>query len=320
MCTLVYSVQSAEADSVGGSASERGSQFQGHGAHYLPRPPISGSIRSPIFSSCGSLTACNRMSCTRGTGCRACSAPSPSRFLHRFSTGRSTALRLIASRYRIERCRPEWEASIERRFAGHAAAYVTNSPTVRTGAWHTGCPLEKFTVIPPGVPPSPVSDVSRAELLRELQLPPDARLIGVIGRLVPEKRVQDLIWAADLLRVLHDNLRMLIIGTGPAAPQLEQYARLASDLDHIRFLGERDDVWRIMPHLDVLWNGSDNRSSFNRDPGSHGCRRARSSPATCPSTASWSSTAKPATSSRPLTARAAPIAPATPIASSATAT
>ena len=35
---------------------------------------------------------------------------------------------------------------------------------------------------------------------------------------------------------------------------------MASDLDHIRFLGERDDLWRIMPHLDVLWNGSDNRS------------------------------------------------------------
>ena len=120
-------------------------------------------------------------------------------------------------------------------------------------------PAEKLTVIPPGVPPAPASDVSRDELLRELQLPPNARLIGVIGRLVPEKRVQDLIWAADLLRVLHDNLRLLIIGDGPLRPQLEQYARLASDLDHIRFLGERDDVWRIMPHLDVLWNGSENR-------------------------------------------------------------
>jgi glycosyltransferase involved in cell wall biosynthesis len=72
--------------------------------------------------------------------------------------------------------------------------------------------------------------------------------------------VRDLIWAADLLRVLHDNLRVLIIGDGPLRPALEQYARLASDLDHIRFLGERKDVWRIMPHLDVLWNGSDNRS------------------------------------------------------------
>ena len=45
---------------------------------------------------------------------------------------------------------------------------------------------------------------------------------------------------------------------GPLRAQLEEYARLASDLDHIQFLGEGNDVWRIMPHLDVLWNGSEN--------------------------------------------------------------
>jgi glycosyltransferase involved in cell wall biosynthesis len=185
--------------------------------------------------------------------------PIASGFLRQFSKG-CAAPRLIASRNRIDCCRPEWEAWIERRFAGHAAAYVTNSPTVREWYAAHGLPVEKLTVIPPGVPPLRDSDVSRAELLRELRLPRDARLIGVIGRLVPEKRVRDLIWAADLLRVLHDNLRMLIIGTGPLRTELEQYARLASDLDHIRFLGERDDIWRIMPHLDVLWNGSDNRS------------------------------------------------------------
>jgi glycosyltransferase involved in cell wall biosynthesis len=104
------------------------------------------------------------------------------------------------------------------------------------------------------------SDRSRGELVKELCLPPDAKLIGVVGRLVPEKRVKDLIWAADLLRVLHDNLRLLIIGDGPLRAQLLQYARMASDLEHVQFLGERDDVWRILPHLDVLWDANEGRS------------------------------------------------------------
>jgi glycosyltransferase involved in cell wall biosynthesis len=137
---------------------------------------------------------------------------------------------------------------------------VTNSVHLRDRYIALGLPAAEFTVIPPGVPPSRPSDVSRDELLCELRLPPDACLIGVVGRLIPEKRVKDLIWAADLLRVLHDNLRLLIIGDGPLRPQLEQYARFASDLDHIQFLGERSDVWRIMPHLDVLWNASENRA------------------------------------------------------------
>jgi glycosyltransferase involved in cell wall biosynthesis len=166
--------------------------------------------------------------------------------------------RLIVGLYRIERWQPGWEACWQGRFFSSAELIISNSDSVRNWWCLRNLPAAKLSVIPPGVPPAAQSDVSRVQLLRDLQLPPDARLIGVVGRLAPEKRVQDLIWAADLLRVLHDNLRVLIIGDGPLRQQLEQYARMASDLDHIRFLGERNDVWRIMPHMDVLWSGDDN--------------------------------------------------------------
>jgi glycosyltransferase involved in cell wall biosynthesis len=172
----------------------------------------------------------------------------------------SDGVRLVAGQYRIQRWPGTWESSIERRFARQAVRYLSNSTSVRDWCVARGLRDQRFTVIPPGVPAARPSDLPRDELLRELQLPADARLIGVVGRLVPDSRVQDLIWAADLLRVLHDNLRVLIVGDGPLRSQLEQYARMASDLDHIRFLGERRDLWRIMPHLDVLWNGSENRA------------------------------------------------------------
>ena len=168
--------------------------------------------------------------------------------------------RLVVGQYRIERWPAAWNTWVERRFARHAARYISNSSIVRDWCVARGLRDQRFTVIPPGVPEARPSDVSHEELLRELKLPADARLIGVVGRLIPEKRVRDLIWAADLLRVLHDNLRLLVIGDGPERSTLERFASLSSDLDHIRFLGVRDDVWRIMPHLDVLWNGSDNRS------------------------------------------------------------
>src|SRR5262245_45079303 len=167
--------------------------------------------------------------------------------------------RLIAGVYGTRRWVPAWENFWERKFASHVERFVTDSPTVRRWCVRRDLLVGRFTVIPSGVPPAQASDVVREELLSELRLPADARLIGVIGRLVPEKRVQDLIWAADLLRVLHNNLRVLIIGDGPERQQLERYARLASDLDHIQFLGERCDIWRIMPHLAVLWNGSEDR-------------------------------------------------------------
>jgi glycosyltransferase involved in cell wall biosynthesis len=166
---------------------------------------------------------------------------------------------LLVGRYRVDPWKARWRWALERRAARQGERFAADSPAIRDWCLGHGLPLEKFGVIPPGVSTARASDVSRDELLRELRLPPEARLIGVVGRLVPEKRVKELIWAADLLRVLHDNLRMLVIGDGPLRAPLTQYARLASDLEHIRFLGERADTWRIMPHLDVLWNGSESR-------------------------------------------------------------
>jgi glycosyltransferase involved in cell wall biosynthesis len=164
----------------------------------------------------------------------------------------------IAGMYRINRWKLPWEWAIERRFARRASRLITNSEAVRDWCVQNGLPAEKFAVISSGVGPARPSDLSREALLHHLSLPANAKLIGVVGRLVPEKRVKDLIWAADLLRVLHDNLRVLIIGDGPLRTQLEDYARSASDLDHICFLGEGNDLWRVLSHLDVLWNASEN--------------------------------------------------------------
>ena len=166
--------------------------------------------------------------------------------------------KLVLGLYRIEPWKPAWHYFFARRLSSMADRLVTNSTSVHEWFEKRGWPSEKFVQSPVGIPLAPPSDVSRAQLLDELRLPVDAKLIGVVGPLVPESRTKDLIWAADLLRVLHDNLRVLVIGDGPLRLPLEEYARLASDLEHIQFLGCRGDLGQIMPHVDVLWNGSEN--------------------------------------------------------------
>jgi glycosyltransferase involved in cell wall biosynthesis len=170
---------------------------------------------------------------------------------------------LVAGEYGVDEWKSTWQWIVDRRLARVTDRYVTNNPAIRDYCAAHGLPGERFTVIANGILPARPSDASRAELLSELKLPDDARLVGVVSRLWPQKRVKDLIWAADLLRVLHDNLRLLVIGDGPERGMLERFARLASDLEHIRFLGHRNDVWRIMPHLDVFWNGSTSEGQPN---------------------------------------------------------
>ncbi len=118
-----------------------------------------------------------------------------------------------------ERCVDQWkvwhEFAIDRRLAGCTDRIVANSRAVRDFYVARGLPAEKFAVIPNGVPPAEPSSISRTELLAELGLAPNARLIGTVGRLWPQKRVKDLIWSMDQLRILCKDAHLLIIGDGP---------------------------------------------------------------------------------------------------------
>jgi glycosyltransferase involved in cell wall biosynthesis len=176
--------------------------------------------------------------------------------------GRAAALavgvkHLVAS----ERCVDPWKGwhqlAIDRWLARRTDAIVVNSPGVRDFYLRQGLPAEKFHVIANGVAPSAPSDISREQLLAQLGLPPGSRLIAAVGRLWPQKRVKDLIWATDLLHNIRDDAHLLIIGEGPQRARLERYRDQCCVRDKVRFLGARDDVPRLMPHFDLLWLASD---------------------------------------------------------------
>ena len=164
---------------------------------------------------------------------------------------------LVAGERCVDHWKSAWQWAVDRRLAASTDRLVTNTTAVRDYCAAHGLPAEKFVVIPNGVPPARPSDVTRVALLDELQLPHHAKLIGAIGRLWPQKRIKDLIWAFELVHVLHADARFLIFGDGPLRRQLERYAKLVSGPDRVRFLGHREDVWRILPHLDVVWQASE---------------------------------------------------------------
>lgn len=159
-----------------------------------------------------------------------------------------------------ERCEDPWKGTLERwmdlYLAKSTARIVLNSQAVRAFYLKYGLPEEKLVVIPNGVPAGQPCPVSRSELLAELRLPENARLVGLIARLWPQKRIKDAIWAADLLKVIRDDVHLLIIGDGPQRHRLLRFRDQCRIRDKVHFLGHRDDVPRILPHLDVLWSTS----------------------------------------------------------------
>jgi glycosyltransferase involved in cell wall biosynthesis len=167
-----------------------------------------------------------------------------------------------------ERCVDTWKTAvqlaIDRYLAGRTERIVTNSSGVVDFYAGKGLPRDKFVVIPNGIEPLPDGlPTSRAELLIELGLPAESRLIGAVGRLWPQKRVKDLIWATDLLKCIRDDAHLLIIGDGPQRWRLERYSANCGNQHEVRFLGERGDVPRILPHLDCLWLASSYEGQSN---------------------------------------------------------
>jgi len=110
-------------------------------------------------------------------------------------------------------------------------------------------------------PESSLSEHERDQLKDSWQIPHSARIIGTVGPLVSSKRIKDLIWACDLLKVIRDDVYLVIMGAGPYRRQLERYCRQVHITDRVRLVGEYSDAARLMGMFDCYWQASDENGS-----------------------------------------------------------
>ena len=86
-------------------------------------------------------------------------------------------------------------------------------------------------------------------------LPASGPLIGIVGRLSPQKGHSDLLQAISILRQTR-SIHLLIIGSGPLEGELRQKSADLGLQDSVHFLGSRSDVFDILPHLDMMVSSS----------------------------------------------------------------
>jgi len=166
-----------------------------------------------------------------------------------------------------ERCVDLWKTptqfAIDRYLATRTSGITTNSSGVRDFYVSHGIQADCFTVIPNGIPPRNVPEISRREACDRLQVDPSRRLILAVGRLWPQKRYRDLIWSAELLATLRQDTTLVIIGDGPQSGELLRHRDSVSHPNHARLAGHRDDVLQLLPHADVYWIGSEYEGQSN---------------------------------------------------------
>jgi len=106
---------------------------------------------------------------------------------------------------------------------------------------HNGIEIDKF---------APASD--RIEIRRQLGLGPDTHVVGIVGRLVPEKAHNDFIDAIKLLSDQDQQIRGLIIGEGKLLNQLKAKVIKMRLEDKIYFLGNRKELPILYQAMDVF--------------------------------------------------------------------
>ncbi len=159
-----------------------------------------------------------------------------------------------------ERCVDLWKTQrhllIDRRLSKFTRCIITNSTGVVQFYVERGLPADLFRVIPNGIAPAAPSGITRHEAMQRMGIPDDRKVIGAVGRLWPQKRYRDLICAVDLLGVIQPQVTLAIIGDGPQRDELLRYRDQVTDPQWVRFVGDRDDVPDLLPHLDAFWLGS----------------------------------------------------------------
>jgi glycosyltransferase involved in cell wall biosynthesis len=149
---------------------------------------------------------------------------------------------------------------VERRLGRMTDYFITDGTFVASEAIRLKIaqPERVRAVISPVDVVPPVSDAARAEARSLLGLPWDAKAVGTAARLAVQKAPLDMVRAVAQLG--RRDVYFVWIGGGVLRAKTERLVEAEGLTDRFLLLGDRDDVPRLLPALDVfalssLWEG-----------------------------------------------------------------
>lgn len=121
----------------------------------------------------------------------------------------------------------------------------------------------KFNIIKLGFNLDPFlnNNLLKDNLKKELSLPNDSNLIGIVGRIVPIKNHKLFIEAAAKVVAQKENTYFLIVGDGPLRKNIEKLSYELNINKNTIFTGWRNDLPLIYASLDILVCSSNNEGT-----------------------------------------------------------
>jgi glycosyltransferase involved in cell wall biosynthesis len=181
----------------------------------------------------------------------------------RLAAGGRRRPRIVVSERCVDTWKAAWQHRVDRWLASRADRLVGNSQSVADFYRERGFPAERIRVIPNGIDLPALDSSARARVRGGLGIPDDAPVAIYVGRLARQKRVDDLIWSAELVRCIHTDFRLLILGDGPERTALQRYVRDLRAENTVLFLGHSSAVTETLQAADQFWLASDFEGQSN---------------------------------------------------------
>ncbi|HXZ43263.1 MAG TPA: glycosyltransferase family 4 protein, partial [archaeon] len=116
-----------------------------------------------------------------------------------------------------------------------------------------GLSAHNVVCVPDGVEPPPYGrSCERHWFLREFDLDASHRVIATIAQLIPRKGHRVLLEALPEVIGEFPDLRVLLFGRGPLEGELKRLCLRYDLSSHVRFVGFRMDLDRVLPCLDLV--------------------------------------------------------------------
>jgi len=133
----------------------------------------------------------------------------------------------------------------------NANSVIAVSPSVKN--YYEKIIKKKLDVIPISIKTKDFefSVKNRNSLRNELGIEKNAKVIGFVGRLSPEKNILTLLMAFNEA-VKESPLTLILTGTGFSEPQLKEYVKNQKINDKVIFCGLRRDIPRILSAIDIF--------------------------------------------------------------------
>jgi glycosyltransferase involved in cell wall biosynthesis len=145
---------------------------------------------------------------------------------------------------------------LERFTARLSDRLITLSPALKAELVDTYriAPADKFEVIPLGLDLTPFAETPRrsGEFRAQFNIPPDASLVGIVGRIVPVKDHALFLDMADRLRRIIPNAHFAIVGDGECRQAVEDRVSALGLRGSVTFTGFVRDLKPVYSDMDVL--------------------------------------------------------------------